>query len=33
MIMRDTVFTLSQGAEPDQIEDSIGRMVDRGAQL
>ncbi len=28
MIMRDTVFTLSQGAEPDQIEDSIGRMVE-----
>ncbi len=28
LIMRDTVFTLSQGAEPAAIEDSIGRMVD-----
>jgi acetaldehyde dehydrogenase len=26
--MRDTVFTLSQGAEPEQIEESIVRMVD-----
>ena len=28
LIMRDTVFTLSQGAEPDQIEESINRMVE-----
>jgi acetaldehyde dehydrogenase len=28
LIMRDTVFTLSQGAEPAQIEDSILRMVE-----
>ena len=28
MIMRDTVFVLSQGAEPAQIEESIGKMVD-----
>ncbi len=28
LIMRDTVFTLSQGAEPAQIEDSVNRMVE-----
>jgi len=28
LIMRDTVFTLSQGAEPEQIEESITRMVE-----
>jgi acetaldehyde dehydrogenase len=28
MIMRDTVFVLSQGAEPDAIEASIGKMVE-----
>ncbi len=28
MIMRDTVFVLSQGAEPAQIEESIGKMVE-----
>ena len=28
LIMRDTVFTLSQGGEPAEIEDSIGRMVE-----
>ncbi|HEY1720690.1 MAG TPA: acetaldehyde dehydrogenase (acetylating) [Magnetospirillaceae bacterium] len=29
MIMRDTVFTLSQGAEPAQIEESINKMVEQ----
>ncbi|MTJ83318.1 MAG: acetaldehyde dehydrogenase (acetylating) [Telmatospirillum sp.] len=28
MIMRDTVFTLSQGAEPEEIERSVARMAD-----